>query len=372
MIYNTVLESTTTDETNYLAGIKLAKFDESMSLAECFATIVAESTLEWNTIMQEASIESLIETSKIMLEADGEAADDKPKKSFKETISKMIDNLIEWFKGMGSKLFGIINSLISKLESVITSNKKIFADKKALYDGFDKLTDDQKKITVFFDPKLAGVNITAITPLAKKESEAFKSKFLNQENAEEVAKKVAQFRQDSEYAIDKYCNAIVSGSDYKTIRSKLEEKFNIEPTEMTISRETLKAAYHYATDNSGLRTNTRTIYNEVKSTINGIISDINSIKKQLNKKTEIGKASGDACTIYSKNMKKVASLVTTCLNFYLSAITKNMQGARAIAYKAYKASKSEAKAATKEDKKEQSTKESFFMDFESSFNPELI
>ena len=86
MIYNTVLESTTTDEVNYLAGIKLAKFDESMSLAECFATIMAESTLEWNTIVQEASIESLIDTSRVILgEAEGEDA--APKKSFKEKVA---------------------------------------------------------------------------------------------------------------------------------------------------------------------------------------------------------------------------------------------------------------------------------------------
>ena len=379
MIYNTLLESTTTDEVNYLAGIKLAKFDESMSLAECFATIMAESTLEWNTIAQEASIDALIDTSRVILgEAEGEDGDTASKKSFKEKVIAFLNQAIEWLKGLASKLFGVISNVLSKIESMTVSNKKLFANHKALWEAFQAMTEDQKKVTVFFDPSLKGTNITAIKGLATKETEAFKSKFLvNNEgtDAETLKAKLARYKQDSEYVADKYCDIIIKGSTFKTIKDDLAKKYDTTSKEIVISKDDFDNAYKYGTDKSVLRQDTKVLYNGVKESINGLIAEINKAKKQLSKKNDVDNVAREACSVYVTNMKKVANVVTLTLNTYLSVLTANMKGARTIVFAVYKVAnkmEKDTKKAEKKADKEQAANASFMFDFESSFNPELI
>lgn len=341
------------DQTDYLADVQLESYSEYTSVMEDTMYAYAESERAWMEMMQGVALQELAVLESTGSEMIYEAAD----------IKGFFDKVINWFKGLWSKIAGIFSKFITQIGARLSDDKK-FVEKyrntvlkgqvNIPADGFDfkgHLFENLNKVSY------AGA-IDAWSKYTSMSGENYMSA-LNQEMEERkaVTKEYIAARKTNRTANMDKVRAAALGNGSTSIE---QGKFVKEATKylMGTSFETFKNQFDYndicneIANAKETKNVAKKAYTDLKKTINDAIKNIENIKKACIKKED--KSEGQDLRMSYANeiitdLKQVSTIYSTLNGVQLKCLNARYNQAKAIAYKLISYAKKSVKESAESD-----------------------
>ncbi len=133
-------------EMNYLQGVELHQFVESMTLEECGVETLAMIDSEWDAISEAVKYSdvSLFEAELLGLEeAEGEGG------SFIDKLKALGQKIIAFLKKIASYIMGYISKFLATFEQIIRKEEGKAKDKARVLRGADKLAEAGKDLELY-------------------------------------------------------------------------------------------------------------------------------------------------------------------------------------------------------------------------------